>query len=92
MILASKHFSIERLTQDDLDLRVSFNCLNCGFTSICDLYEVSLELCLHEHLQSCPNGPDDGYVDKASNLISTLKLKGALIADSLDRFASGGKK
>lgn len=54
MLLASKNFSIERLSHDDYDLRVSFNCLHCGFTSICDLYKVSLERCLAEHLQKCP--------------------------------------
>jgi hypothetical protein len=57
MVLATKHFSIERLKEEDFDLRVSYHCLNCGFTSICDLYKVSLETCLDQHLRSCPNKP-----------------------------------
>jgi len=57
MLLASKHFTIERLSKDEFDLRVRFKCLHCGFISVCDLYKLSLERCLQDHLDACSHKP-----------------------------------
>ena len=60
MMLASKNFSIERLSDQEHDLRVRYKCLTCGVTSICDLYKVSLEKCLNDHLQKCAKAGSHG--------------------------------